>query len=185
MLSPLQRASPPCENSAIYNGQCVQPATTQMRRQQQVSSVPGRGQMWPDVAVLFGEECFLSRGKARIKRNMSRQSEKEVCGERPHQAHLIFIPVARSPRGGWGPATSAGPATQFLAAKGKKKKNLPGWCEAVGWVLRAPCQTVHSKARFIQKLSKSMTLAHHLLLQSQGGLLGVSAKLVLWKGLWL
>lgn len=77
MLSPLQRASPPCENSAIYNGEYVTAsdypdaeATPSL-----FGDVPRRGQMWPDVAVLFGEECFLSRGRARMKGKHVKKAE--------------------------------------------------------------------------------------------------------------
>lgn len=132
------------------------------------------GQMWTcalERCVSFPVE------EQEWNRNMSmEQSEKEACGDTLCRAHLIFIPVPHSPE--------AGDQTYQLyqlhsSSLQREKKILPGWCEPVGWVLGAPCQTVHSKACFIQSLSNSMTLAHHLLPQSRGGLLGVSAKLVL------
>lgn len=131
------------------------------------------------MAVLFREACFFSQGRAKTKRNMSAEhSENEACGDRLHQAHLTLILVAHSRKAGDQPHQ----LDQLHSSSLQEKKSF---LADVNQSLGAHCQTVHSKACFLQSLSNSMTLAHHPLPQSRGGLLGVSAKLVLCKGLWL
>lgn len=78
---------------------------------------------------------------------------------------------------GWWPSISDVP--RYPVPHRKKKSFLAGGFSELLATLSTP------KHGSIQNLSNSMTLAHHLLPESRGGLLGVSTKLVLWKGLWL
>lgn len=135
------------------------------------------------VAVLFREVCVsLPVEEQKQKETRQRSTERTKHVGRDSTRHTL------PPSSLWLAhprlVTSHNSCTGYSASLEKKKKKEKKSFLAGGFseLLVTLCMP---KACFVQSLGNSMALAHHLLPPSRGGLLGVSTKLVLWKGLWL